>query len=68
VLALLTRWLGDKRVTLPVPRYGKTDVLFLKELVEAGHYRPVVDRSFPLEQVSRRPGMSRRARRPETSS
>jgi NADPH:quinone reductase-like Zn-dependent oxidoreductase len=51
VLALLTRWLGDKRVTLPVPRYGKTDVLFLKELVEAGHYRPVVDRSYPLEQV-----------------
>jgi NADPH:quinone reductase-like Zn-dependent oxidoreductase len=51
VLALLTRRLGDKRVTLPIPKYTKEDVLFLKELIEAGRYRAVVDRSYPLEQV-----------------
>jgi NADPH:quinone reductase-like Zn-dependent oxidoreductase len=50
-LALLTRWLGDKRLTLPIPKYTKEDVLFLKELIEAGRYRAVVDRSYPLEQV-----------------
>ncbi len=51
VLALLTRRLGDKRVTLPIPKYTKKDVLFLKELIEAGRYRAVVDRSYRLEQV-----------------
>ena len=50
-LALATRWLGDKRVTLPVPEYTKQDVVFLKELVEGGRYRPVIDRRYPLEQV-----------------
>ena len=51
LLALSTRWLGDKRVTLPIPKYTKEHVLFLKELIEAGKYRAVVDRSYPLEQV-----------------
>ena len=51
ILALATRRMGDKRVTLPTPDYTKKDVLFLKELIEAGRYRPVIDRSYPLEQV-----------------
>ncbi len=51
VLTLLTKWIGDKRVTIAIPRYEKKDVLFLKELIEAGRYRAVIDRSYPLEQV-----------------
>ena len=50
-LALLSRWIGDKRVTLPIPKYAREDVLFLKELIEAGKYRAVVDRTYPLEDV-----------------
>lgn len=50
-LALLTRWIGDKRVTLPIPKYTKDDVLFVKGLIEAGKYRPVIDRTYPLEDV-----------------
>jgi NADPH:quinone reductase-like Zn-dependent oxidoreductase len=51
LLALLTRWVGDKRVAIGITRYAKEDVLLLKELIEAGEYRPVVDRSYRLEDV-----------------
>jgi NADPH:quinone reductase-like Zn-dependent oxidoreductase len=51
LLALSTRWIGDRRVTLPIPRYTKEEVFFVKELIEAGKYRPVIDRSYPLEAV-----------------
>ena len=50
-LALVTRWVGDKRVTLPIPKYTKEDVLLVKELIEAGKYRPVIDRTYPLKDV-----------------
>jgi NADPH:quinone reductase-like Zn-dependent oxidoreductase len=50
-LALLTRWVGDKKVTLPVPSYTKEDVLFLKQVIEGGEYRAVIDRRYPLEDV-----------------
>jgi NADPH:quinone reductase-like Zn-dependent oxidoreductase len=50
-LALLTRRIGDKRVTLGITKYTKEDVLFLKELIEAGEYRAVIDRTYPLEDV-----------------
>ena len=51
VLALLTRGFGDKRLALGMTRYAKKDVLLLKELIEAGKYRAVIDRMYPLEDV-----------------
>jgi NADPH:quinone reductase-like Zn-dependent oxidoreductase len=51
LLALATKWLGDKRVRLGVAKYTKEDVLMLKELVETGAYRAVIDRTYPLEDV-----------------
>ncbi len=51
ILLLATRWIGDKRVILPIPTYTKEDVLHVKELIEAGKYRSVIDRTYPLEDV-----------------
>jgi NADPH:quinone reductase-like Zn-dependent oxidoreductase len=51
LLMVVTRWIGDKRVRLGVTRYTKQDVRLLKELIEAGKYRAVIDRGYPLEDV-----------------
>jgi NADPH:quinone reductase-like Zn-dependent oxidoreductase len=52
MLALLTSRLGGKKVIFQIPpRQTKQDVLFLKELIEAGKYRAVIDRIYPLEDV-----------------
>jgi NADPH:quinone reductase-like Zn-dependent oxidoreductase len=51
-LQLWTSRIGDKKVVFPIPpRYTKQNVLFLKDLIEAGEYRPVVDRCYPLKDV-----------------
>jgi NADPH:quinone reductase-like Zn-dependent oxidoreductase len=50
-LALLTRLVGDKKVTLPLPQYTKENVVFVKGVVEAGELRAVIDRRYPLEDV-----------------
>jgi NADPH:quinone reductase-like Zn-dependent oxidoreductase len=50
-LVLWTRF-SDRRVVFPIPpRYTKQDVLFLKQLMETGKYRAVIDRRYPLDQV-----------------
>jgi NADPH2:quinone reductase len=51
-LALWTSLRGDNKVMLGIPpRPRKQDVLLLKELIEAGRYRAVIDRRYPLEDV-----------------
>jgi NADPH:quinone reductase-like Zn-dependent oxidoreductase len=51
LLMLVTRYVGDKRATLGIGKYRKDDLIRVKELVEAGRYRPVIDRTYPLEDV-----------------
>ena len=52
VWALRTRRSHGKKVLFQIPpRQTKRDVLFLKELVEAGKFRPVIDRRYALEEV-----------------
>jgi NADPH:quinone reductase-like Zn-dependent oxidoreductase len=51
LLALVTRFVGSRRGTLGIGRYRQEDLLLVKKLVEAGKYRPVIDRSYELDDV-----------------
>jgi NADPH:quinone reductase-like Zn-dependent oxidoreductase len=50
-LAPLTSRFGKKRMRFHYGRWSKDDLLFLKELIENGRYRAVVDRVYPLEEA-----------------
>lgn len=49
--ALLTPILGGKKVLFPIPIMNKEIVIFLKQLVETGSFKPVIDRSFSLNEI-----------------
>lgn len=51
-LALLTKRIGDRKVVFTIARPTQEDALLLKQLVEAGKYRPVIDRVVPLEEAA----------------
>lgn len=50
-LALTASFYEGKKVIFPIPTISKEDVVFLKELVESGKFRPVIDRRYKLEQI-----------------
>ena len=51
LLALATRFIGRRRATVGIGHYRRDDLLLVKELVEAGKYRPVIDRTYALDEV-----------------
>ncbi len=51
LLALITRFVGSRRAAVGIGRYRQEDLLLIKELVEAGKYRPVIDRTYALDEI-----------------
>lgn len=51
-LALTTPFMGGKRVLFPLPSMNKEIICLLKDLVEKGIYKPVIDRKYTLEQIT----------------
>jgi NADPH:quinone reductase-like Zn-dependent oxidoreductase len=50
-LALWTPIFCSKKAKFPIPKDSKKDIVFFKELIEAGRYKAVIDRRYPLEQI-----------------
>ena len=48
---LVTRFVGSRRVRIAAARRNKQDILFLKQLIEAGEFRAVIDRRYPMSEV-----------------
>ena len=51
LFALTTPWFSRKKLLFPIPSISKADVIFLKELAEAGKYKALIDRHYKLEEI-----------------
>lgn len=50
-LALTTSLRNGKKVLFPIPTITKEDIMYLKELVDTGKFKPILDRSYKLEEI-----------------
>jgi NADPH:quinone reductase-like Zn-dependent oxidoreductase len=49
--AVMSRF-GNQKMPFFLAKNSKDDLLFLKDLIEAGKVRPVVDRTYPLTETA----------------
>jgi NADPH:quinone reductase-like Zn-dependent oxidoreductase len=50
--SFITRVTGGKKVLFIPPKDIKGNLEFIKKLIEEGHYRPLIDRTYPLEKIA----------------
>jgi NADPH:quinone reductase-like Zn-dependent oxidoreductase len=50
-LALVTPLLPGRSVLFPLPRHNQAMMNYFKDLMDAGLFRPIIDRSYPLTEI-----------------
>ncbi len=50
--ALFSFLFFNKKVKFPIPRGCRMSVLFMKDLIEQGQFRPLIERTFPLDMIA----------------
>ncbi len=51
VQVLLSRLMGDKRLKMHLAQPNDKDIDFFRQLVEEGKLKPVIEKSYPLDQI-----------------
>jgi NADPH:quinone reductase-like Zn-dependent oxidoreductase len=51
ILALVTPLLRGKKVMFPIPQDDQRIVRYLKDLIESGEFKPLIDRQYSLDQI-----------------
>jgi NADPH:quinone reductase-like Zn-dependent oxidoreductase len=51
ILALVTPLIGKKKVMFPIPKHSDENIVLFKKLIEAGKFKAVIDRCYPLEEI-----------------
>jgi NADPH:quinone reductase-like Zn-dependent oxidoreductase len=52
LLVLITPLLGGKKEIFAPPKNLKASLSFIKDLVEKGSFRPVIDRKYPIDKLA----------------
>ncbi len=50
-LAIVTTFIGNKKVKFPIPLDTKGSIAFIKKLLEANKFKPVIDRKYKFEEI-----------------
>jgi NADPH:quinone reductase-like Zn-dependent oxidoreductase len=50
-LVLVTPLFRGRKVTFAVPKIDQATVSYLKGLIESGQFRPLIDRTYPLDRI-----------------
>ena len=51
ILVLITPLLPGKKVMFAFPRQDQETVRHLKELIESGEFKPLIDRRYQLDEI-----------------